>query len=100
MAAGPGGATTRALLACYHHATHHAAGGGGRGHHTLPSDGPCFCDEMTSGLDLAVSMAVPTPDMPGLTPVAPTAQPSDPSLFPLPASPSFAPTPPPPNGLG
>src|SRR5256885_6903002 len=98
LAAGPGGATTRALLVCHHHATHHAAARGA--HHTLPSDGPCFCDEMTGGLDLALSTAVPTPEMPGLTPVAPTAQPSDPSLFPLPASPSFAPIPPPPNGLG
>src|SRR3989441_11672136 len=55
--AGPGGATSRALLACHHHATHHAAGG----HHTLPSDGPCFCDEMTGGSDLALSVAVAEP---------------------------------------
>ena len=96
LAAGPGGATTRALLACHHHATHHAAGR----HHTVPSDGPCFCDEMTGGLDLVVSTAVPTPGTPGLTLVAPAARQSDPSLFPLPPSPSFSPTTPPPNGLG
>ncbi len=98
LAAGPGGATTRALLACHHHAAHHAAGRGG--HHTLPTGGPCFCDEMTGGLDLVVSTALPTPETPGFTLVAPAAQPSAPSLFPLPASPSFAPVPPPPNGLG
>ena len=94
--AGPGGATARALLACHHHATHHAAGR----HHTVPSDGPCFCDEMTGGLDLVVSTAVPTPETPGLTLVAPAARQSDPSLFHLPPSPSFSPTTPPPNGLG
>jgi len=98
LAAGPGGTTTRALLVCHHHATHHAAGSGG--HHTPPSDGPCFCDEMTGGSDLAVSTAVPTPPTPVLTLVAPLRHAEYASLFPLPASPAFTPVPPPPNGLG
>jgi hypothetical protein len=97
LAAGAGGAITRALLACHHHAAHHAAGRGG--HHTLPSDGPCFCDEMTGGLDLVVSTAVPTPSL-ASPPVAPPQRVVlDGSLFPLPAAPSFSPTTPPPNGV-
>src|SRR5713101_2979092 len=98
LAAGPGGATTRALLACRHHATHHAAGGGG--HHTLPSDGPCFCGEMTGSADLALSVAVPAP-LPASPAIAlPEQVVVYLSLFPLPPSPSFTPTPPPPNSLG
>jgi len=96
LAAGPGGSTTRALLACHHYAAHHAAGG----HHTLPSDGPCFCDDMTGGLDLAVSTAVPAPPLALPAVAAPPRVALDPSLFPLPPSPLFSPTPPPPNGLG
>ena len=100
LAAGPGGATTRALLACRHHATHHAAGGGGGGHHTLPSDGPCFCGEMTGSADLALSVAVAAP-LPASPAIAlPEQVLVYPSLFPLPPSPSFTPTPPPPNSLG
>jgi len=98
LAAGPGGATTRALLVCHHHATHHAAGSGA--HHTPPSDGPCFCDEMTGELDLVVSTAVPTPRLAAPTVAAPQRVVLDSSLFPLPPSPSFSPTTPPPNGLG
>jgi len=70
------------------------------GHATAPSNGPCFCDQMTGGVDLAVSTAVPTPlghDVVILPSVLdlPRAVP-----FPIPHSPSFAPTPPPPIGLG
>ncbi|HEX4629302.1 MAG TPA: hypothetical protein VH137_10990 [Gemmatimonadales bacterium] len=98
LAAGPGGETTRALLACDHHAMHHASGRDG--HHTAPSDGPCFCGEMTGGLDLAVSTAVPTP--PAASPVVVTLERavSYQSLFPLPPSPAFSPIPPPPNRVG
>jgi len=96
LAAGPGGATTRALLACYDHATHHAAGG----HHAIPSDGPCFCGEMAGSADLALSVAVPTP-LPASSAIATPEQVlAYRSLFPLPPSPSFSPTTPPPNGLG
>jgi hypothetical protein len=96
LAAGPAGGTVRELLVCRHHAAHHMAGQ----HPTTPPDGPCFCDQMTGGLDLAVSTAVPTPlghDVVILPPVAdlPRAVP-----FPIPHSPSFAPTPPPPIELG
>ena len=96
LAAGPGGLTVRALLACQHH---HAAAGHA-GHHgspSAPSDAPCFCADMTGASDLAtVSPAVPVP---GLLPVL-TAQViafTDPSPFPLPPSPSFAPESPPPD---
>ena len=96
LAAGPGGGTVRELLVCRHHAAHHMGGQ----HPASPADGPCFCAEMTGGLDLVVSTAVPTPETPGLTLVAPAALPTAPSLYPLPSSPAFTPTPPPPIGLG
>jgi len=96
LGAGPGGATVREVLVCRHHAAHHAAG-----HHaTSPADGPCFCDEMTGGLDLAVSTAVPTPLVPQLAILAPAAASSPVSRIPHPASPTYPPTPPPPIGLG
>ncbi len=97
LAAGPGGATLQAVLACRHHAMHQSHGQ----HHPggAPTDGPCFCDEMTGGLDLAVSVAVPAPLAAEPTVLLPVAEPSDVSLFPLPSSPSFAPVSPPPNGL-
>ena len=97
LAAGPGGLTVREVLVCRHHVAHHMAG-----HHPAsPADGPCLCDQMTGvGLDVAVSTAVPTPlghDVAIAPPIAdmPRAVP-----FPIPHSPSFAPTPPPPNALG
>ncbi|HMH83271.1 MAG TPA: hypothetical protein VK531_10400 [Gemmatimonadales bacterium] len=96
LAAGPGGETTRALLACHHDAAHHASGA----HHAAPSDGPCFCDQMTGGLDLAVSTAVPTPPVASPAVAAIVRVVTYPSLFPLPPSPLLGPTPPPPNGLG
>jgi hypothetical protein len=99
LAAGPGGTTTRALLACHHHAAHHAAGGGGHHSFPVPSDGPCFCDEMTGVLDLVVSTAVPTPPLALPAVAAPPRAVVDSLLFPLPPSPSFAPAPPPPNAV-
>jgi len=96
LGAGPGGATVRELLACRHHAMHHLTSQ----HASSPSDGPCFCDQMTGGLDLAVSTAVPTPDVPQVASLPPVIDPVHPSLFPLPSSPAFTPTPPPPIGLG
>jgi len=96
LAAGPGGATLQGVLACRHHAVHQSH----PGHGAAPADGPCFCGEMTGSADLALSVAVPAP-----LPASPAiATPEQilvyPSLFPLPPSPSFSPTPPPPNGLG
>ncbi len=96
IAAGPGGMTVQALLACRHDATHQSH----QGHGGAPANAPCFCGEMTGGSDVAVSAAVPTPPMPGLTLVVPVRQLPPASLFPLPPSPSFGPTPPPPNRLG
>ncbi|MGH7548010.1 MAG: hypothetical protein ACREMM_07540 [Gemmatimonadales bacterium] len=95
LAAGPGGVTIQAMTACQHHETQVPHGD----HSGVPSDGPCFCDEMTGGSDLALSPAVPAPVVapPVVTPTV-RAQ-LDPSPFSLPPSPSFAPIPPPPNGL-
>jgi len=96
LTAGPGGVTIQAMIACQHHETHQVPHGD---HAGGPSDGPCFCDEMTGGSDLVLSPAVPTPVVaqPVVTPTI-RAQ-LDPSPVRLPPSPSFAPTPPPPNGL-
>jgi hypothetical protein len=96
LAAGPGGATLQGELACRHHATHQSH----HGHGAAPADGPCFCGEMTGSADLALSVAVPAP-----LPASPAIALPDQvliysSLFPLPPSPSFSPTTPPPNGLG
>ncbi|HYL55414.1 MAG TPA: hypothetical protein VEU73_07535 [Gemmatimonadales bacterium] len=93
IAAGAGGETTRALLACSHEMMHHAAGG----HHSAPTGGPCFCDQMTSGLDLAVSTAAPTPPVGSPVVAVPMMIVMDRSRFPLPPSPAFSPIPPPPN---
>jgi len=96
LAAGPGGLTVREVLVCRHHAAHHEAG-----HHPAsPPDGPCFCDQMTGGLDLAVSTAVPTPLAPPLSILPPVAAPSPQSPVPGPQSPAFPPVPPPPIALG
>jgi len=69
------------------------------GHHQTPTDGPCFCDEMTGGSDLAISVAVPAPFAAEPTILEPVVEPSRASRFPLPSSPSFAPVSPPPNRL-
>ena len=96
LVAGPGGGTVREVLVCRHHAAHHQAG-----HHaTTPADGPCFCDQMTGGLDLAVSTAVPTPLVPHVPTQPPVVESSPASRIPHPASPTYSPTPPPPIGLG
>ncbi len=95
LAGGPGGLTVRALLACQHH--HAAAGHAGHHGPVAPSDSPGFCADMTAASDLAtVSPAVPVPELlPVLT--APVIAFTDPSPFPLPPSPSFAPESPPPD---
>jgi len=75
---------------------HHA-----RGHaHTAPTDGPCFCDQMTGGLDLAVSTAVRTPPTPQLAVAARITRVANPRPFTLPPSPALSPVPPPPIVLG
>jgi len=95
LAAGPGGQTIQALLACHHHMVHRSH----PGHQHAPADAPCFCDQMTGGLDLAVSPAVPAPLAPAPAILSPVLEPSSPSLFLLPPSPAFPPVSPPPNGL-
>lgn len=96
LAAGPGGATLQAVLACRHHAMHQSHDG----HHPgTPTDGPCFCDEMTGGSDLALSVAVPAPLGAEPAMLLPVAERWDVSPFPLPPSPAFPPVSPPPNRL-
>ena len=94
LAAGPAGNTIREVIACRHHVQHHAHVG-----HGAPTDGPCFCDQMTGGSDLAVAEAMPAPLAVPEIRVALVAVPVSAALFPLPASPAFAPAPPPPIGL-
>ncbi|HZI22431.1 MAG TPA: hypothetical protein VFD76_07925 [Gemmatimonadales bacterium] len=95
LAAGPAGGTIREVLACQHHARHHAHPG-----HSAPTDGPCFCDQMTGGSDLAVAEAMPArPAVPAVSVVL-VAISVYASPFRLPASPAFAPASPPPIGLG
>jgi hypothetical protein len=95
VAAGPAGVTVREVLLC-HHAAHHM----GEQHPATPPQGPCFCDQMTGGLDVAVSTAVPTPPVPAVTlrPSVVVAPPASPCSSP--PSPTYSPTPPPPNALG
>ncbi len=94
LAGGPGGVTLDAMLACRHQ-THHTHGG----HAGTPPDGPCFCSEMTSGSDVAVSVAVPAPLATHLVVTVARRVAAHPSPFPLPRSPSFAPESPPPNAF-
>ncbi len=95
LAAGPGGGTLQALLACRHHMLHQSH----PGHHPAPPAGPCFCGEMTGGFDLAVSPAIPVPLASGPAIVTAVRAVVYPSRFPVPPSPAFPPTPPPPNAL-
>lgn len=94
LAGGPGGVTLQAIARCLHHPVTHAGHGS-----SVPSEGPCFCDKMTGGSDVAVSAAVPAPVGPDLVVTPPAVD----LPFPLPASsfPAFspAPEPPPPNPL-
>jgi hypothetical protein len=95
LAGGPGGVTLDALLACRHHQAHHTHAG----HAGTPSNGPCFCSEMTGGLDVAVSVALPAPLATQLVVTVARRVAAHPSPFSLPPSPSFAPESPPPNAL-
>jgi hypothetical protein len=96
LVAGPGGATLQGVLACRHHAMHQSH----PGHGGAPADGPCYCGEMTGSADLALSVAVPAPLLATPAIAVPEQVRLWLSLFPLPPSPSFSPTPPPPNRLG
>jgi len=96
LAAGSGGGTIQAMIACEHHETHHVPHGD---HPGAPTDGPCFCDEMTGGSMAVLSPALPAPVAAQLEIAAVVAVPTHPARVAPPPSPSFAPTPPPPNGL-
>jgi hypothetical protein len=93
--AGPGGVTLDALLACRHHQVHQTHAG----HTDTPPGSPCFCSEMTNGLDVAVSVAAPAPLATQLVVTVARRVAAQASHFPLPPSPSFAPESPPPNAL-
>jgi len=92
VAAGSFGSTL-ALQACRHMAMHHATYHGG------PAGAPCWCDEMTGGgLTLQpVAEAVP-PVTTIMTASAPRMIAPAMHVVRIPESPSYAPTPPPPNG--
>src|SRR2546425_1767334 len=93
LAAGPGGVTVDALIACRHHQAHHAHGG----HADVPSNGPCFCGEMTGGSDLVMSPAVPAPLVAPPVVAVVLCCASPPAPFPPPPSPSLPPPTPPPH---
>ena len=96
LAAGPGSLTLRELLACSDHPAHHM----GAPHHAPAHPGPCFCDQMTQGLDFVVALAVPTPRPAPLDLVTPPTTAQRPARVLLPPSPAFPPTPPPPDAIG
>lgn len=81
-----------ALQACRHMAAHHAS------HHGDPVGGTCWCDEMTGGgLTLQpVNEALPPVVSINAPPIA-AADVAVNDAIAMPDSPSFAPTPPPPN---
>jgi hypothetical protein len=82
-----------ASQACRHMAMHHALP------HGAPADGPCWCDQMTGG---GIPLQPIVEALPALTPAVtpPVYQAVAPvyRAVVFPKSPSFAPTPPPPNG--
>src|SRR2546426_2694372 len=96
LAGGPGGATVDALIACRHHLAHQAHAG----HAGAPTDGPCFCGEMTGGSVLAGLPALPAQLSLGALGGVALRTPPPPTPLPLPPSPPFPPQPPPPQSLG
>ena len=85
-------ASVLALQACRHMAAHHAS------HHDDPVGATCWCDEMTGGgLTLQpVNEALPPVVSINAPPIA-DADAAVSEAIAMPDSPSFAPTPPPPN---
>ena len=96
LCAGPGRVSLQAVLACQHHPGEHAHSSGG---HSAPTQGPCFCDEMTGGFDLAMSPALPAPVRLPVVVTAPELPWAYPSPVPVPPSPFLALESPPPNPL-
>jgi hypothetical protein len=90
LAAGPGGVGLQASLACERQEMHH------HHHHHGASSGPCFCDQMGGGSDLAVSETLPTPVPSGAVWSTPTLIFGEPaSVVPVPSISQTPPTPPP-----
>lgn len=95
LAAGPGFVGLEAALLCRHHY-------GAMGHHhghQMPSDGPCFCDQMIGALDAAAPDVLPDTAAPLVVTVTRLVPPARLSRFPVPLSPSFTPETPPPIAL-
>jgi hypothetical protein len=83
-----------AFQACRHAAMHHSMR-----HHGGPGGGPCWCDDMTGGgvtLQPVVE-ALPSATIVVSSSIQEVVAPIDLIVL-IPDSPSFAPTPPPPNG--
>jgi hypothetical protein len=95
LAAGPGGIVVKAALACSQASmlAHHGHMGHGA---RTPSEGPCFCSQMVSAFDQAVSIAMPPLMMLAAATVNPIVTVGASSLFSLPPSPVVVPETPPP----
>jgi len=94
MVAGPVAAFAQNAAACRHQAMHQGM------RHGTPSHAPCWCGDMTGDTALLASDA---PALPSNWTALPTAAAPLATVIPLPSdappiSPSYAPTPPPPNG--
>lgn len=93
LAAGPGFVGLEAALLCHHH-----YGAMGQHHgHAMPSDGPCFCDQMIGALDTAAPDVLANAPVPAAITVERFVPEAPVSRFPIPDSPSFSPETPPPN---
>jgi hypothetical protein len=100
LAAGPGGAALQATFACHHGATSHRSSHQRPRSHEIPT-GPCFCDQMTNGFDLALSQTLHPRVItaPVWRAAIVTVQDPVPSGLPLTSSPT-PPTPPPNRFVG
>src|SRR5260370_33514089 len=84
LAAGPGFVGLEAALLCHHH---YGAMGEHHGH-SMPSDGPCVCDQMIGALDAAAPEGLPNALAPPTVAVARCEPSSYRPVCPLPAAPS------------
>ena len=95
LAAGPGFVGLEAALLCHHH-----YGAMGQHHeHSMPSDGPCVCDQMIGALDTAAPDVLADAPAPAAITVERLLPDAHAALFPIPPSPSFTPDTPPPIAL-
>ncbi|HET7791250.1 MAG TPA: hypothetical protein VFK78_10695 [Gemmatimonadales bacterium] len=91
LAAGPGAVSLQVAAACRHHAMHMT------GPASMPSQGPCFCDQMPTGFAVVTAPWVPAPAEFAPAVTLPIVAHRDASPFPPPSSHSVSPEPPPPN---